>query len=531
MFGFNNNDLNDRIAELEKDIAVKERGIRTFQRIINAIPAGTITIEAESAEIVYHNQRSKDFMAEIGHPLATLSDKEIRGKHINEFIDGAYLSTQMLADTDHMPLEFEAPFQNDFLLIEVTDLPAGGNGRNRRLLTWRISTEQAKLREKTSRLTHMVNTMPNSVMMADPQSVQVTYVNEAAKSIIQALSGSIPIGVDAIVGADLGQVILDSDIAGIIKTGHGLPLSRRLQYGNQWTQVKISKVLDDQGQYIAAMINLEIITDQVHVEQTVVETVELIKRDSVVLNDQSQSMSEAATANLNTASSVTLAAQDATSNVETMAAATEELGASVQEIGAQISRASDISSRADQLTQNASVKVDKLSDASQKIGDVVKLITDIAEQTNLLALNATIEAARAGEAGKGFAVVASEVKSLANQTARATEEISTQITEIQGETNEVVSAMDEISGVIGEVNEIASGIAASAEQQSAATNEIARNAQEAAMGTNNVSRHISEVQVAADTTQTGVAQVLSVSTTLTELADKLKSQMDHLVQD
>ena len=175
------------------------------------------------------------------------------------------------------------------------------------------------------------------------------------------------------------------------------------------------------------------------------------------------------------------------------------------------------------------MKVQGLADAAQKIGEVVSLINDIAAQTNLLALNATIEAARAGEAGKGFAVVAAEVKSLANQTAKATEEIGTQVAGIQGATKDSVEAIKSIGKTIGEVNEIATTIASAVEEQSAATQEIARNVQQAAKGTQEVSSNIAGVTQAAGETGTAATQVLGASGDLAKQSEALREQVDRFL--
>ena len=179
--------------------------------------------------------------------------------------------------------------------------------------------------------------------------------------------------------------------------------------------------------------------------------------------------------------------------------------------------------------ERTDARISELSQAAGRIGDVVKLITAIAEQTNLLALNATIEAARAGEAGRGFAVVASEVKSLAMQTAKATEEIGTHIAGMQKATSDSVAAIKEISATIGHISEIAGTIAAAVEEQGAATQEISRNVEEAAKGTAHVAENIVSVNRGANETGSASSQVLSAATALSGEGNKLKLEVDKFL--
>jgi methyl-accepting chemotaxis protein len=204
---------------------------------------------------------------------------------------------------------------------------------------------------------------------------------------------------------------------------------------------------------------------------------------------------------------VAAASGQTNTNVRTVAAAAEELSASIAEITRQVAGAAEVARRAVAEVRESDRTMQGLAENAKRIGDVVKLISDIAGQTNLLALNATIEAARAGEAGKGFAVVASEVKTLAAQTAKATEEIAAQATAIQGETERAVAAIRGISSVIEEIDRIAAAIAAAVEEQGAATREIARNVQEAAQGTGEVTRSIADVSAAAAETTAAVAEL------------------------
>ncbi|MBR1286197.1 HAMP domain-containing protein [Bradyrhizobium sp. AUGA SZCCT0177] len=254
-----------------------------------------------------------------------------------------------------------------------------------------------------------------------------------------------------------------------------------------------------------------------------------VSASAVQLEASAGTLTRTAETTQSLSSQVAGASEQASGNMQSVASATEELSASVDEIGRRVKESSQIAEAAVRQAEQTDNRIGKLSRAAQEIGDVVKLITAIAEQTNLLALNATIEAARAGDAGRGFAVVASEVKSLASQTAKATDEISNHISGMQGATQESVAAIKEIGGTIGKISDIATTIADAVEQQSTATQEIARSVQNVAQGTEEAAASIMQVNRGATETGTASEEVLHSARTLSSESTRLREELDRFM--
>ncbi|MEM8798606.1 MAG: methyl-accepting chemotaxis protein [Pseudomonadota bacterium] len=265
-------------------------------------------------------------------------------------------------------------------------------------------------------------------------------------------------------------------------------------------------------------------------ETSVMHVVETVASAATQIEASARSVAEAADNTSGRSVSVASAAEQASQNVQAVAGASEEMSVSIDLVRSNVDNSNQISSQAVSKSERTDTIVKGLAGDAQRIGEIVELIQSIAEQTNLLALNATIEAARAGDAGKGFAVVASEVKSLANQTAKATEEIAQQVSSIQSNTGDAVGAIAAIRETIEEMNTISTNVTHSVQEQTAATQEIARNTQEAARGTSEVAQNIAQVREASDETGRAAEQSLSAARELSQQSETLRKEVRNFLE-
>lgn len=401
-----------------------------------------------------------------------------------------------------------------------------------------MTTSLIALKEKVAeayRLKRMVDDIPTGIIVADAKdNFKINYMNTSSKQMLKGIEHLINRPVDQLMGQSIDIFHKDPQrIRNIVSDPSRLPHFAKIRIGNEMLDLRIFAVRDADGTYVGPSLNWQNITKQLKIaddfEASVKGVVDAVASAATELQASSQSMSATAEETSRQSMTVAAASEEATANVQTVASAAEELSASVQEISRQVSKSVQIAGAAVTEAKKTDATVQGLATAAQKIGDVVKLISDIAGQTNLLALNATIEAARAGEAGKGFAVVASEVKNLANQTARATDEITSQIGAIQSATNEAVEAIRTIAATISEMNQISTAISAAVEEQGATTKEIARNVAQAAEGSANVAETISGVSRAASETGSSAGQVLNASGELSVQAERLRREVDNFL--
>ena len=382
------------------------------------------------------------------------------------------------------------------------------------------------------RLQTMVENMPINVMLCDPEDFVINYANKTSVETLRDLEMYLPITADEVVGSCIDifhkhpehQRALLSDPA-------NLPHHARFKLGEEMLDLNASAIVDAGGNYIGPMVTWSVVTAQDAIAEEVRSVTGIVADATQNLMEIAKDMTVKSEEGSGRSIAVVDEATETKNRVGNVAAATEELSSSVESISAQVTHSSAIAEKAVEKAHEVNRGITSLAEAAERIGAVVQLIDDISEQTNLLALNATIEAARAGDAGKGFAVVAAEVKSLANQTGKATEDIGDQISAIQSEIGEAVRSIGEISEVIDTINNVSSEVKISVEQQSDATREISGNIQEASLAMDRVVENVSLVTQSGITTIAGAFDVLWNTEDIIEPSRSLRENVESFVKN
>jgi methyl-accepting chemotaxis protein len=376
-------------------------------------------------------------------------------------------------------------------------------------------------------LSQMIEDMPINVMKCDLADFKINYMNKSTRTTLKTLEHLLPVKVDNMIGQTIDIFHKHPEHQrGLLRDPKNLPHRASIKVGDERLSLLVSPIVNKSGQYIGPMLTWSVVTEQLQLSENVLNVVKNVSSAAAEMRAAAESMTSTAEETSRQATAVAAASEQAATNVQTVASAAEELSVSVSEITRQVGQSTEVANKANTEAERTNATVQGLAEAAQKIGEVVNLISEIAEQTNLLALNATIEAARAGEAGKGFAVVASEVKNLANQTAKATEDIAAQVNEMQSVTADAVMAIKTIGETIGEINSITDLISTAVSEQGKATTEIAENTQQASTGTQEVNRNISGVTQGAQETGASAQQVLGAADELSKQAEALATQVE-----
>lgn len=530
---------NDRVAAASSTADAGSPAIATksdpemllaLRQMLDAMPVNVMTCELENFTIDYVNQTSLETLRGL-EDLIPCSVDELLGQSIDIFHKAPEHQRKLLSDPANLPWRTNIQLGAETLDLEVSAIRSAEGEYTAACLVWSIVTEKVANEAKMKRLFRMIDNMPINVMLADPQDFTITYANQTSIDTLKSLQEHLPCQAEDITGQCI-DIFHKNPVHQhkLLADPANLPHSAKIQLGDETLDLKVSALMGEDGEYVGPMLTWSVATKFVEIannfESHIGTVVETVASASTEMEMSARALSQTAEATSGQATAVAAASEEASTNVQTVAAAAEQLAQSVEEVGRQVQQSSTIASSAVEQAKHTNEEVEGLASAAEKIGEVVGLINDIASQTNLLALNATIEAARAGDAGKGFAVVATEVKSLADQTATATDDISGQISAIQTATGNAVAAIKGISGTITEVSEIAAAIASAVEEQSAATREIAQSVEQAAAGTADVSQNISGVTNGAHQTGEASTQALDAAKELSKQAETLRGQVD-----
>ncbi len=511
------------------DKVEKDRETSRLTQMIENMPVNVMMCDPKDFTITYVNQTSKKTLRSLEHLLPVRVD-DLVGTCIDVFHKDPSHQRRILSDPSNLPFSAKIKLGDETLDLLASAMYGEDGSYLGPMLTWSVITERMRLDAETDRLMQMVENMPINVMMCDPQTLDLTYMNAQSKKTLRGLESLLPVKVEDMIGQCIDIFHKHPEHQRrLLRDPANLPHTANIKLGEESLKLEVSAVMAKDGGYIGPMVCWSVVTDQLRIADDVKEVVKIVSSASTEMKASAESLAASSEETAVQSTTVAAASEEVTANVQTVASAAEQLAASVHEVSSQVTDSSRISREAVSETERTNLTVKGLAEAAQKIGDVVNLISDIAGQTNLLALNATIEAARAGEAGKGFAVVASEVKSLATQTAKATEDIASQVGAIQGATNEAVSAIQGIGQTIGRINEIATSISSAVEEQSAATAENSRNVQEAANGTQEVSSNISGVSMAANESGQAAGQVLTAAESLAHEGEQMHQKVQEFV--
>lgn len=509
-----------------KKLQIEQSSARTTQ-MVEKSPINTM-LASPTGELIYMNEASIRTLKTLEAYLPSPVDQLV-GQSIDIFHKSPEVQRRIIGNPSNLPHKAiieVGPEKLELLVSAIVDSET--NEYIGPMVTWEVVTKKIQMEAENARSLQMVEKSPINTMMADPDGI-LLYMNDQSKKTLKGLAQYLPVPIDKMIGGSIDVFHTDPAVQKrIIANPDNLPHRAIIQLGPEKLDLLVSPVFDDNGNYMGPMVNWSVVTDKVQLVDDLKDSSVQLSGASTSLEEIANSLSAGAEETSAQANTASAASEQVNAGVQTVASNMEEMTAAIKEITKTTNEASRISNDAMNMAQNTNSIIGKLGDSSMDIGNVIKVISSIAQQTNLLALNATIEAARAGEAGKGFAVVASEVKELAKQTAKATEEITAKIENIQNDTKGAVSAIEEISSAIEQINSFASNIAASVEEQAATTSEVSRIVTESAEGVQQINENISQVSEAAASTGKNAISAQDSASQLSELSVNLQKFISRL---
>lgn len=436
----------------------------------------------------------------------------------------------ILSNPKNFPYKSVIKLGNIFLDLNINMLFNESNAIEGYIVNWEDVTEKIRAENEAARFSQMVDLAPINIMMANPGG-EMVYMNKSSETTLRTLEKFLPARVDGLVNHSIDWFHKRPEvIRKIIADPKNLPHKAIIQVGDQKLDLLVSAVFDKHNTYLGPMVTWSVVTEKLSLISDLNSTSNLLQNNSLQLTNISNNLASSIEETTSQATSASTASEEVNAGVQSVKSSMNQLVMAIQEITKATNEATHSSNDAMQLAKQTNVVIDKLSQSSLDIGNVIKVISSIAQQTNLLALNATIEAARAGEAGKGFAVVANEVKELAKQTAKATNDITQKIENIQKDSISSVDAITKITASIDKISTMTTNIASAVEEQAATTNEVTRVVNEAAIGVSTITQNMFQVSEAAKSTRKDAAaskesadSLSKISTTLNSYVEKLKN--------